>query len=457
MIDIMEQKPSPLPVLVLFFCFLVGACAAPPWQAVPDNGTQAIDRQAVKKAGTGRNIAESVSDRNPKGLSADREVPLAGEDEGEDTPEPSGKEGIFPSWVTGGAGPGKGTVGVLLPLSGKYESIGQKALRGIELASGVFSSGPASSLSYAVRDYGDNEKALPGIIESLDSAERVVAIIGPIGENAGGIACREAQKRGIPLLAFTRAESLGNRNNCCFSNFVSVDIQADTLLKAASERGVTRFAVLYPTDNFGRTFTATFAQRARAYGVTVIRQVEYSPDLGDFKSSVQKLFKGASKPAKSGGSAFQGLLIPDSAQNAGMIASYLPYLNIRGVRLFGPALWDSPDFPKIGGRSTEDALIVSGFYVNSRQRKVQLFTENFFSTFGYKPSLWEANAYDSAGILQGLAVNEAPTRGSLQAGIGALQSYPGLTGTTTFGRNGAVSKAIYLLTVKNGAIVEVVP
>ena len=115
------------------------------------------------------------------------------------------------------------------------------------------------------------------------------------------------------------------------------------------------------------------------------------------------------------------------------------------------------DLSKIGGWSTEDALFVSGFYATSGQPKVQLFTENFFSTFGYKPSLWEANAYDSAGILQGLAAHEAPTRSSLQEGIASLRNYPGLTGTTTFGENRAVSKTIYLLTVKNGTIVEVVP
>ncbi len=457
MIDIMKQTSSSRPVLALVLCLLVGVCAALPCQAVYDTGAQLVTGQAVTQEKAGKDIGKSVLGRNPEGLFFDGEAPLTGDGKGSGTADASDRAGIFPSWMTGRTGSGRGTVGVILPLSGKYESIGLKALRGIELASGVFSTGPSSTLSYAVRDYGDNEKAIPGIIESLDSAEKVVAIIGPIGENAGGIACREAQKRGIPLLAFTRAESLGSRNSCCFSNFVSVDVQADALLKAASERGITRFAVLHPTDNYGRTFTATFVQKARAYGIVVARQVEYSPDLGNFKSAAQKLFKDAAKPARSGSSAFQGLLIPDSAQNAGMIASYLPSLNVRGVRLFGPALWDSPDLPKIGGWSTEDALFVSGFYANSGQRKVQLFTENFFSTFGYKPSLWEANAYDSAGILQGLAAHEAPTRSSLKEGIGSLRDYPGLTGTTTFGENGAVNKAIYLLTVKNGTIVEVVP
>ncbi|HNY66914.1 MAG TPA: ABC transporter substrate-binding protein [Deltaproteobacteria bacterium] len=364
----------------------------------------------------------------------------------------SGEDDLL-SWPGTGSEQSRGTVGVLLPLSGKYETIGQKALKGIMLASGVFGADPSSPLSYAVRDYGDNEQAIPGIIEALDATDRVVAVIGPVGETAGGIACREAQKRGIPFLPFTRAETAASGTSFCFSNFVSVDVQVEALLKAASARGITRFGILYPTDNFGKTFTATFARKAKAYGVQVIRQVEYSPDLGDFKGSVQKLFRGA----KGGSASFQGLLVPDGAQNAGMIASYLPYLNIKGVRLFGPALWDSPELARIGGRGAEDALFVTGFYGNSASHRVQAFNDRFHSTFGYRPSLWEATAYDSATILQSLAGETSPTRASLQAGLGSLQSFPAVTGTTTFGRNGSVSKAIYLLTVKNGTIVEVVP
>jgi branched-chain amino acid transport system substrate-binding protein len=402
-------------------------------------------------------LEAKVHDELLRGPLLARKEALQNEGENEFAPGTSGsQDNEILAWTKQGSKTDKGTVGVLLPLSGKYEPIGQKALKGIELASGVFAPGSTSPVSYAIRDYGDNEQAIPGIIESLDSAEHIIAIIGPIGETAGGIACKEAQKRGIPSLVFTRAEVLSNQNSFCFSNFVSVNVQVEALLKAASERGITRFGILYPTDNFGKTFTASFTRKARGFGILVLRQVQYSPDLGDFKSSVQKLFKGPAK-AKGGEASFQGLLIPDSAQNAGMIASYLPYLNIKGVRLFGPTLWDSADLPKIGGRSTEDALFVSGFYLNSQLKKVQVFNESFYSTFGYKPSLWEANAYDSASILQLLSADAAPARKSLQQGIGALQNYPGLTGTTSFGKNGSVSKSIYLLTIKNGTVVEVIP
>lgn len=350
----------------------------------------------------------------------------------------------------------KSVVGVLLPLSGKWESVGRKALEGIEFASRVFSSENSPNIEYLIRDYGDNEQALPGIIEQLDTKDNVVAIIGPIGESAGIIACREAQKRGIPTIVFTRAEVISVQQSFCFSNFVSVDIQVEALLKAASERNITRFAILYPTDNFGKIFTSTFLHKCKDYGIEVVRQAEYVPDKIDYKGAVQRLIKKTSRP-QTPGPGFDAVLIPDTATNAAVMATYLTYFNVKGVRLFGPNLWDTPEFIRIGGRSVEDAVFVSGFYANSQQKHVQDFNIGFSSTFGSKPSIWEASACDTANILQIFTGFTSSSRKDLQRRIGSLQNYHGLTGKTSFRDNGSVKKDIYILTVKNASVVEIIP
>lgn len=357
---------------------------------------------------------------------------------------------------------GKSTIGVLLPLSGKLESIGQRVLRGIEFASNVFGTEPSPQVEYLIRDYGENEQAIPGIIEQLDTNDKVDAVIGPIGESAANLACREVQKRGIPSILFTRAQASPGKESYCFSNLArSVDVQVETLLKAAADRNITRFAVLYPTDNFGKTFAGIFAQKSRNFGVEVVKQMEYPPSQKNFKGIIQRLIKspvssGMGKP-KLPGPGFEALLIPDTAANAIMIAAYLPYFNVRGVRLFGPDLWDTPDFARLGGRTVEDAIFVSGFFANSERTSVQEFNSRFNATFGYRPSIWEANAYDSASIIQNMTGVVPSSRKGLQEQIGSLKDYPGLTGTTSFSRDGGVKKIIYVLTVKSSAVVEIIP
>jgi ABC-type branched-subunit amino acid transport system substrate-binding protein len=360
----------------------------------------------------------------------------------------------LPQWTEGSSPQGRKTVGVLVPLSGKWESVGQKALKGIQFASRVFSADSSPQVEYLIRDYGNDEQAIPGIIEELDTREDIVALIGPVGETAGNIACREARKRGIPSFIFTRADVVSNQVSYCFSNFISIDVQTEALLRAAADMKISRFAILYPTDHFGNSFTRSFTERADKFGISVVRKTGYSSDLVDFKGAVQKLVQHLPQNAPPD---FDALLIPDTAINAAMVASYLPYLNIKGVRLFGPTLWDTPDFIRVGGRYVENAVFVSGFFANSRLEYVQEFNDQFYYTFGYNPSVWEASAYDTATILQNLMSGSPASREALHGLIGALQDYPGLTGATSFYPDGSVKKMIYVLNVKDSAVYEIAP
>ncbi|VFU13468.1 conserved exported hypothetical protein [anaerobic digester metagenome] len=357
-------------------------------------------------------------------------------------------------WTQSGSPEAKKTIGVLVPLSGKWETVGQKVLKGIQFASRVFSTDDSPQVEYLIRDYGNDEQSIPSIIEELDTREDIIALIGPVGESAGSIACAEARKRGIPSFLFTRADVVPNQISYCFSNFISIDVQAEALLRAAADMNISRFAVFYPSDHFGNSFTRIFSSKAPEFGISVVRTVEYSSDLVDFKGAVKKLVEHL---PENNPPDFDALLIPDTAINSAMVASYLPYLNIKGVRLFGPTLWDSPDFIRVGGRYVDDSVFVSGFFANSQLDYVQEFNDQFYYTFGYNPSVWEASAYDTATILQNLISGDPASREALQGLIASLQDYPGLTGSTSFSPDGSVEKIIYVLSVKNSAVYEIAP
>jgi len=357
----------------------------------------------------------------------------------------------------------RNVVGVILPLTGKWESIGQKILKGIETAANVFTAGEAPNVEYQIRDYGNNEEAIPGIIDELDREHGVVAVIGPVGERSGEIACREAQQRRLPAIILTQAERPPLEGTYCFRNFLTIDIQARTLLNAARGMGITRFAVMYPDDFFGRIFSAAFQRMAPSFGIKVVRTVMYSPKNVDFKQQVQSLSgtgrKGSSKAQKSlgRGGAFEGLLIPDSAENAAMIASYISYLNLPNIRLFGPTLWDTPEFLRVGDKYVENAVFLSGFFPGSLLSSVQNFSRSFTDTFSYPPSVWEASAFDSASILQEALQSQSLSRQALRERIAAIKAYRGTSGITSFSSDGSLDKIPYILTVKGGTVFEIHP
>ncbi|MCU0576012.1 MAG: penicillin-binding protein activator [Desulfobacterota bacterium] len=351
-----------------------------------------------------------------------------------------------------------GAVGVLIPLSGKWESVGQKILRGIMTAGEVFGQGPGSNVQFVVRDYGNDEESIPSIIDELDRRHSVVGIIGPVGERASEIACREAQKRGLPAIMFTQAETPPLDGTYCFRNFLTIDMQARALLDAARSMGITRFGVMSPDDHFGRTFSEKFQRLAPSYGIQVVKARVYPLQKTDYRQELTALFSGLKKsPAKGQPGDMEALLVPDSAQNAAVIASYLSYLKIRNVRLFGPTLWDSPEFLKVGGRYVEDAVFLSGFFQGSIMSAPQDFSRLFQDTFHAQPSVWEASAYDAARMMQGFLREHRPSRADLRAYLAGLRRFGGASGITSFSPDGTLEKSIHLLSVRSGVVYEIRP
>ena len=360
----------------------------------------------------------------------------------------------------------RNAIGVIIPLSGKWESVGQKILKGIEIAGGVFSNGAAQNIEYIIRDYGNNEDSIPSIIDELDRTQKVVAIIGPVGEHAGDIACKEAQARHLPAIIFTQAEITPKIGTYCYRNFLTIDLQAKALLNAASSMGIRRFAVMIPDDRFGKTFAEKFQRLSPSFGITILKSITYSPQSVDFKQQLKTLFSGGKKtPAKGRpgdislgkGGDIEAILIPDTAANAAMIASYISYLNIKNIRLFGPTLWDTPDLLKAGGRYIENAVFLSGYYHGTILSAAQDFNRSFTNTFHYSPSVWEACAFDVAQILQAYTQSQKPSREALKDYLASLKNFHGVSGTTSFSSDGTLEKTIYLLTIKGGIIYEIHP
>jgi len=365
-------------------------------------------------------------------------------------------------------------IGVIVPLSGKWETVGEKILKGVQFASKVFSEEQTPQVEYLIRDYASDDTKLPAIIAELESQYNVLAIIGPVGEQAGEITCSIAQEKGVPAFIFTQAERLPVYDSFCFNNFISINIQVETLLQVASEMNIATFAILTPSDNFGQIFSSLFEQMAPDYGIEIIREVRYDPQKVDFKQEVKSLLVEKVPFEKEEGlqenpleeevpeeeilvADFEALLIPDSAINSAMIASYLAYYNAENVRLFGPSLWDNPDFLKIGGRYVDNAVFTSGFFFGSRLNHVQDFNNSFYYLFGYNPSIWEASAYDTASILQNLLYAEIHTRNSLLERLTSLRDYPGVTGSTSFYPDGTVEKVIFTVSVKGSNVFEISP
>ncbi|MBI9086652.1 MAG: ABC transporter substrate-binding protein [Desulfobacterales bacterium] len=181
------------------------------------------------------------------------------------------------------------TIGCLLPLSGPYEAIGHRALRGIELALNRFAETTGDPMAPTVRvaDTAADSGRAKAAVAAL-AADGVAAILGPIAtaEDAAG----QAQAFQVPMITLTQKEGVADVGDFVFRNFITPPMQVDSLVSyATGVLGLKRFAILYPDEPYGTTFMNLFWDRVIEAGAEVVGAESYGGDQTDFAAPIDKL------------------------------------------------------------------------------------------------------------------------------------------------------------------------
>lgn len=391
------------------------------------------------------------------------------------------------------------TIGCLLPLSGPSGNIGRKALKGIELALNQFSSQNIQSpVKIIIKDTcSDPEKAVIAVNELFE--EQVAAIIGPIF--TAEPAAFDAQNKRIPIITITQKSNITDIGDYVFRNFFTPKMQVQTITAYAFERlGINKIAILYPDDNYGKTFMNLLWDDVIAYGGKVVGIESYNVDDTDFADPIKKLVglyyevpedlknadilteieeeegeegedledkDEAQKDIEEDGAQdkveekpeaivdFDAIFIPDAPERAGLIIPQLAYYDIKDVYLFGTNLWHSDSLISMARRYMQNSVMPDVFFNESSSEKVRSFVANFETTFREKPGFIEAIAYDTAIILFQLATRpDIQYRSELKNELTNLRDFQGVTGLTSFDNNGDVRKKLYLLRIKGDKFVE---
>jgi branched-chain amino acid transport system substrate-binding protein len=393
------------------------------------------------------------------------------------------------------------TIGVLLPLSGPYEKFGYRALKGIELAMDQFSSqGDNPPINISVKDTGaDPDKTVTALEELYQ--EQVAAILGPIVTS--GIAAREAQRMGIPIMTLTQKEDIPEIGDKVFRNFITPKMQVQALTSFMIESlGLYRFAILYPEENYGLTFMNLFWDKLIELGGQVVGVEAYKPKQTDFSDPIKKLVglyyeipedlkiedhiaedweqqiidadtdeqppeerddsnsedaeaAEEEEPEPEAIVDFDAIFIPDSAGLAGLIVPQLAYFDIKDVYLLGTNLWHSDTLIRIAHQYVQGAVMPDGFFAESTSPAVQNFVTKFEETYTEKPDFIEAVVFDSAMILfHAVSRPYVRYRNEIRDELLNLDNFPGITGITRFDENGEVQKRLHLLRIKGRRFVE---
>ena len=146
---------------------------------------------------------------------------------------------------------------------------------------------------------------------------------------------------------------------------------------------------------------------------------------------------------------FDALFIPDAAKKVGLITPQLAYSDIEDVVLMGTNLWHSQQLISMSQDYIQDAILTDGFFAESKDPKVRVFSKKFQDTFDERPGFIEAVAYDSAKILlQTLTNPRIRFKSHLKDELLNLVDFPGVTGATSFDYKGDAIRNPYILRVR---------
>ena len=377
-------------------------------------------------------------------------------------------EAGLPAIIPPSAKLNRNTLGCVLPLSGQYADLGNKARDAILLATGTFDEKNKSLWKVIVEDSRGLPEGTKAAIAHLANAENVMAIIAVTGTAEAMDAAREADKWKVPLILITPKEGVTSIGEYVFQNFLTPTQQIRALVKyALDDLNCAIFSVLYPKDDYGEEMVKIFREEVIRIGGKVEKSISYSKNQTDFKEEINKLTgiivnapqkkRNDQEETKTTISVdFEALFIPDSSSRVKLITSQLDFYDVKGFKLLGTSLWHSPDLLKNGTEYLKEAIFVDSFFTNSFFPETSNFVDVYYTKYKRNPENIEALAYDTAGMIIGVLDNmEIKTRGQFAAALKKMNNYAGATGSIYFDSNRVVQKTPFILTVKDGKFEQV--
>ena len=358
-------------------------------------------------------------------------------------------------------------IGCVLPLSGPNAAAGNRALDAIILASGVFDPIVKTPIKLIIKDSQSRPETARAAVAKLALEDGVICILGPLGTDESLDAAREAQRLKVPILTLTRREAITDIGNYVFRSYFTNRMEITSLVKhAVEEMDLRKFAVLYPDDDYGREMEELFRGEVLRRKGKILKAVPYQTSETDFADEIKSItdLKRSSPAAKRGLNpgdendsemGFDALFIPDSPERISMIVPQLAFHNVKGVKLLGTSAWDTPDILKAGTDLLGEAVFVDAFSPNSSYREVNDFTDIYYTNYRREPDAVEALAYDAAGIIvKSITEDGIKTRDQFRANLLDVRDYRGVTGRTSFSGGRDARKDVFILTIKDGRIIQ---
>jgi ABC-type branched-subunit amino acid transport system substrate-binding protein len=292
-----------------------------------------------------------------------------------------------------------GSIGCILPLSGRSRLVGEAVLKGVMLGARTARLGPKRQpLAVVIRDTGGDPDQAARAVEQLVLEDHVAAIVGPAEGEEAVAAARRAEELGVPLLALTMRVDVARAGPHVFREFTSSEAEVRALADAARRLGGRSFAVLQPNDAYGRSLGQAFAAELARRGERPVCVVEYDAAATTFREPVAELSR----------CAFDVLFVPERAARLALVAPALAAVGLwstipgesapgpgRAVTVLAPSAGIAADLPRRAGRYLSGAIFATGFHADATSGSTR-FAAEFRDEYRAEAGAFSAYGHDAA-------------------------------------------------------------
>jgi len=337
-------------------------------------------------------------------------------------------------------------IGVILSLTDRGATYGKRALNGIQIAIDELNQ-KGDSISIVVEDTKSDAKVALSAFQKLATVDKVPVVVGLVLSDEVLTCAPFANKSHIVL--FTPAagsEKIIEAGDYVFRNREGAYQASDTLASyCKSELNLNDIIILHSNSANGISYANGFEISAKKYDLTVIRSIGYDEDKTDYRTIVEKL-KNANP---------QVVYLAGLDTELGIILRQCKELNFSPQFIGSPGVI-STKLIEIAGDGAENLIAASSaFDVNSKDPKVKKFVDAYLRKYQTPPDWIAANAYDAIFMIDSLFKRKLSTGEEIKNGLYKLKNFPGITGLTTFDKNGEVTKALSLKIVKNHQFINI--
>ncbi|NOR73165.1 MAG: ABC transporter substrate-binding protein [Mariprofundaceae bacterium] len=362
------------------------------------------------------------------------------------------------------------TIGLLLPLTGKYAHYGEKALRGIRLALAAETYGDKVELR--IEDTGDDATGAVNAYKQLIS-DGSDWVIGPLLTEHTEALLPHLEP-GVPVISLANRPGIADASSGLFIHTLARDVQASYMADFAWQQEVRRVVVLHGNSLSESQEADAFIEAFENLGGEVVEQLmlEVSSDSPDSRPDLQALRERSDDeellaeldedltllsaeieleirmPIN-----FDAVYLAMPGKRVASLAGQLAYVDISGIPLYGSNRWQDGHLLDDRGRYLSGSRFSSISFPAGDSNAVRRMLRSYREIWGAgKPGKLFGIAYDSVLIAAVLGSRLGLNGPDAFDGLQDSDGFPGLTGHVRFDDEGIGRKEFEVFTIKRGKL-----